>query len=1048
MLALIPVPIITQPTSEPYFSTNMDMVQLGGTYAANAGITSILINGTSGGVSLSGSPVSGGFWSFEAQLVDGDNVYNIIATDGTFYSSADTVTVIYNSALPTGIAVVPSGITLVQGRNVIMLNVPFPASTTDFQGFNFYGSQDPGGGTEGYTLLNTAPINVIAYAQNNNVLVSQTVTQVGNQQTTVTVENILTTDFAQFTHNRITQPLGSNPITTPNYYVITTVFFDTLNNNLVESPYSSELPGTPIVINTQLQQLTPRTQNDFLISMLNQILAADPTFDIKPGTVTRDTVVDPASTLFSNLFTILNFIHVSQSFPTLIAFDDPNGTGSSADVATTPAKAQLAQALLIPTAQFNTLQPIIDTAFDMLAGNVNKVRIQAVAAIGTITVFTTIIPTATLTVQAGAIIQTTADTVNGVQAVQFQTLSGFVVQVGALANYYNPTTNRYEFTLNIQAVVPGSSGNVNAGTITTISSGFSSGLGVINNNPTQFGSNVESNESLATRAQLAFLSVDSGTAAGYFSNTISVQGVTRAIVVGAGNPLMQRDWDPIRLIHALGKVDIYVQGTISEEITETIGFSYDQVNAEPFFVQSALLFQFRSTNPLVTEATPIFSVTEVFNVTRNAEYDLTGLTIIGDGNVIQLVPTQPLNVFIGLAATDTITVNYTFRDSTPIILAVQPVLQIVSVIGNLSGPLTAANYTLVHQDDPLLLGNSTLARDEIVFTYANGIPNGQLNNVTFEPVALLQGEPASLQLLGVVLSTIVIQNQAQTITYTLNNDYEIIPGNATTATQISLVSSGAIPNGSVVLASYTAGEQMQITYITNSLLTEVQNVINVMRHITADVLVKGAQATFINIEMTVALAIGADPTAVDQNIRNNIANQLGNAPLGRSVYQSDIVALTEQVTGVDYVVVPFTLMVKANGTEVIREELPDPVFTVYQTGTVTSYISTEALSEPTVATGAPSNLFAGAYEDDSPLTMVTSDTAVTAAAGNAYITAAGKLIVAPLNGQNPNDNVYTVTYVVEGATGSNDILLTSIEYGQISSLQITYIQTNQTFQGF
>lgn len=135
----IPAPIITQPTSEPFFSTNLSIVALGGTFAASVGITSILVNGSSGGVVLSGS-ISGDFWSFDTPpLQNGDNIFSVVATDGTNFSQPDTVTIIFNSGLNTAIAVTPSGISLIQGRNVVTLNVPFPSDTTNFQGFNFYG---------------------------------------------------------------------------------------------------------------------------------------------------------------------------------------------------------------------------------------------------------------------------------------------------------------------------------------------------------------------------------------------------------------------------------------------------------------------------------------------------------------------------------------------------------------------------------------------------------------------------------------------------------------------------------------------------------------------------------------------------------------------------------------------------------------------------------------------------------------------------------------------------------------------------------------------
>lgn len=1052
----VPIPVILYPTSEPAFSTNLELLTLAGTY--DVGVTSILVNGSSGGVVLSGGFISGGVeitgsasgggtWSFTTQLAVGTNTFNVSATNGVIYSAPDTIEVIYQPALDsTLLADIPSGIVLVQGLNQVTLSAPTP-SNPNFIGFNFYGSEDAGGGSNGYTLLNSSPLSTVAYTTTQTTLVSQTVTTSGNLQTTTTVQQITTSDFVSYIHNRINQPLGTLPITQKNYYVITTVIFDPNNKVLVESGYSEELSGAPITINTSLKQIDQRTQSDFTFSLIDQLLQANDTWDQKPGTVFRDALIDPNAQMFARLFTILRFMSISQSFPGLLQFDDPDNTGTSAPVTTDQDKDALRDALLVPVTQASLVQDLIDAAFDKLAGNVNVQRLPAAQAIGTITVYTISTPVKDVTVQVNAICATLEDDVNNIPSVQFQVLSGFVLQVASLAQYYNPTTNRYEFTLPIRAVVAGSAGNVNAGTIVSTVSGFDAIFGVTNPNPTEFGSDEESNQSLATRAQLAFISVDSGTTAGLFSRTLTVQGVTRAEVVGAGNPLMQRDLDPIRGIHSLGKVDIYVQGASFTNVTETMGFSYEKVAGEQFQIQSVTFYQFYTENPLVDAEHPIFQVFEVRNLTRNADYDLTNLTISGNGNLIDLDETIPANILIGLGPNDLIEVTYRFRYAANITFGTQPVENIVSVVGSESGTLTTANYELWQTDDPLVLGRSTDATDQIAFIYANGLPNGNRTVVTNTPVVLAGTLPSALPNIDIDDSTIVVILQSNSQVLLENLDYQLIPGDAKTATQIERIVGGAIPDGATVLVSYDAGEIMTVTYEVNSILGSVQTVINEIRHATADIVVKSAQGTPIDIDMTVSLASGADPVTVNMNIRTALGNFYAAASLGQNIYQSDVIKLVQQIAGVEFVVVPFTKMVKSDGTQVIREELTNPQFVPFVNSVVQSYRSTETLSSATIATGGPDNLFRGVFQNDFPLTMMTVDTDVANAAGQAYIDADGHIVVSPIvmQGLDPNASTWTVTYIVEGDTGAKDIIVSGIEYPTIGNFTITFAQTGQSF---
>ena len=55
---------------------------------------------------------------------------------------------------------------------------------------------------------------------------------------------------------------------------------------------------------------------------------------------------------------------------------------------------------------------------------------------------------------------------------------------------------------------------------------------------------------------------------------------------------------------------------------------------------SAVAFQFKCENPGVSVNTPIFEVSQVYNATRSAAYDISNYEIVGDGNIISLDPTR------------------------------------------------------------------------------------------------------------------------------------------------------------------------------------------------------------------------------------------------------------------------------------------------------------------------------------------------------------------------------------------------------------------------
>lgn len=1033
-------PTITFPTTSAGFSTNLQNQTLGGT--AHPSTVQILVNGSPDGVIYTSGDAT---WLFSGDLISGENTFNVSAKDVfNSVSSADVITVTLTSEDNLNLLIgPPTGIILERSKDSVTISV-IENPESEVIGYNFYGAENAGGGSDGFTLLNRTLIQESSFFKENIVVLSESIETSGNVRTIFKVEEVQRSDYFSYTHNRVNQPLGQKPLTEPNHYIVTAIGFDPNTQQQVESPFSGELGTTPLILDTSIRDLSIRKTVDIQQSYIDQILSINRDVDVKPGTLTRDIHINPPSDEFERLYTVIDFLHRSQSFLTLIEFDDADGDEISDPVLESNAKIRLKEALLLPDERADDVQRLIDDAFDKLAGNVNVVRKSNTSSIGQALFFTRATPTQEVSINAGAIVETLSD--DNTRAVQFQVLTDFNLPVSDLSNFFNPQTQRYEVLLDIEAIQPGQSGDVDSGKIRVISSGINPIFGVTNPNPTDFGQDEESNYNLAQRAVLAFVSVDAGTEGGYLATTLGTPNVTRAKIISAGEDLMMRDIDPLRLVHTFGMVDIYVYGSKQTTVSEDFGFIYKTRNNDQAIIQSASLFHFKIENSEINIEKPIYEVLKVRNVTKAEDYDLTGFVIIGDGEVIDLNESLPTNTLIGLDPTDVIQVSYRYRDSEPYIFLSQPVESIVSVVGELSGTLSSSNYTLQKLEDPLQFGNSTSSSDRMQIKFFNGVPLGSTVSVTDEEILLFAQNEVELERFAIDPDSIFVTDSQNVVTYLRDIDYEIITGNSNTKTKIKRTQTSSIASGSTLKVDYMAGENFTVRYNVNALLADVQQRVDKMKHLTADVVLKGAIRNLIDIEMTVLLEQNSDQTSIDRKIRTAISKVLSSKQIGESIYQSDIVHAIEGISGVSHVEIPFLKMVKANGSYVVHEPY-NGQFQIHQTGIVTSYKSIGKLNwETTAMGGGDGNLFVGVYENDILLSMQNNSDAVSVAAGRSYIDNDGFIYVSPSQGDISNATVKT-TYIVQDAVGSRDISFSDIEYGGIGTLNITY-DFIRKFRGF
>ena len=1054
-------------------------------------------------------------------------------------SATATVTVTRVPVISDVATILPSGIRVRRRRDAVDILVAKPVNTSlggvasalpdnaTLLGFNFYASTTPAGKT-GYIKVNARPVlqpstyeedvysqytdnvrwkdpfreslrlrvteedafgNLLAERLNR---VYDTSAMTGDFRFISSLNSVDITEFVYFRHFRSggTGIINSDQFvsvsdTDPLYYVVTAVYLDLSTGQEVETAYSQEVLGTPLVIDTKIRDLPGRKQLQIVQSFMSQIVEKNTSITIIPGSTTRDVTIDPFASEAERIWFILDFVHRSQSFLTLLQVDDPRGTGTSDPYANSDYKKALAAALGFPASTAATaVQTLIDTQFDKLAANEGKRRLSGRSAVGQVVIYTPTKPTTNLVVPAGTYVTAPADASGGLSSVRYLIGGSYTMPVASADAFYNFDTKRYEIVADIMCESIGETGNRPAGSITSISG--VSFVSVTNVEATVFGSDQESNADLAARCMLAYVSVDTGTEGGYTSTATEQTGVLKVKVVKSGDPLMMRDYDEVRGKHIGGKVDIWVQGLRERQVQETFAFSFDIARDVRCKIVDLGSLTFQVLDSRVTVDTPITALLNipsqglgVRNVTTGEDYSLAGATIL-DYKTFRLnsAITQPVT-----HADDVISADYRYRALNQFRFTLQPVRRIVSVVGEVSGTLNpTTGYALYKTDDPLLMGESTVAGDHLVINQVNDVPSGASITITDESHVLLGSTQEPLNSIGINTATIRVYNAARSVEYsgpgTVDPDFEIIAGTATTPVKVVRTQGTTIKNGETVSVDYVHDENFTVTYVINDLLQSVQQVINARRHTTADALVKQAVENPIEIETTVQLLPGASKDTVDPQIRTNLSLLLDKKVIGQNVAQSDVIAVVNDTGGVDYSPVPYAKMAYGDGARKLREPVLSSNLRLpsLDIGGNRVFILTNSLLYPTTNGGSLVTEHGGVFQDDikltpsgSPLVVgqhpnqayiigasgaeingYTDDTTLTAAG---YLNAADRaaellrrtanhvlvsLSAADLPPDTPDNHAYTVSYVVRGDSGAHDISTSLVEYATLGDLTISY----------
>lgn len=283
-----------------------------------------------------------------------------------------------------------------------------------------------------------------------------------------------------------------------------------------------------------------RHQYEIISSLLDFYRVAQPSLDTKPGSVSRDLLIEGISAQLARLYDELNRVSTLQSLRLALGID-LDRLGDNFGIKRNRGSSSTGPALLT----FNTL----DTDISISKGDIILARNGA-----TFSVINSTVVSAVLSNQYKA------------TAARFRSDLDFV-----------GITDQFAIEILVQATATGVQGNISKYSLARTSiSGINNVTNVV---PFGGGNGVEDDTAFRNRILAVFSGANTGTSLGYKNAVKSDPSVIDAIVIEPGDPLMTRDGtqvliakDGTRTILSEGtggKVDIYVFGVRVQETLDS-----------------------------------------------------------------------------------------------------------------------------------------------------------------------------------------------------------------------------------------------------------------------------------------------------------------------------------------------------------------------------------------------------------------------------------------------------------------------------------------------
>jgi hypothetical protein len=730
----------------------------------------------------------------------------------------------------------PSGITIYRGITSCTVEWAIP-NYAGFQGVRLSYSTDPTGVTIPFTQLGdlytattrTATLPLTAATTTTATIASSVA---GNSTVIETVSTpMITTNFSSVA---IPQTLINSDL----FYVqLTNVIQDTNTNTVYESQAAGPIKCGFVALQTTnpYDALALQKSADIATRLVTSVNTKQPNLDLSSLTEIRDVIINPVALEGARTSVREYFSRMCQSVSALQQFDDANNDGVSDPVTTSVLKQQLQQAYQLSNTD---IQTFIDGRFDVLGERCGTPRLGATTSTVQVTWYTYQQPTSTIVIPIGAVVTTTPDD-SSITTVSFTTTSSAIIQGSNASAYYDAVNGWWGIAVSAQCNTAGSIGNVGAGAINQVTSGGPSGLSVTNLVASTPAVDNESNADYAARMiNNQIVGRDTSSKGGYYRAARAVPGVVSAIVIPSGNVDMLRDWDEVRQKHVYGKVDVYVKGVTTSEQTSLVPFTYpstsnygvlssyitltllDSVHTRftingfsslqyPLYTLVELAASSQGTtlylgtaHAQVDNTTGILTLDPTENVYQRNADGTTSIWQIGGANATNssfLQATNANNVVFNMMAR--------FQAGIQYVPTLQPLIDIGSITGPITGTIPPLNAELIRVNDFLLTGGSNEAGDQVVVPATNTVVTTKTIAVASSPVVIDTGMAVPLSGSGIPGNILSLRSADLSTLYTFGVDYNIVATGRYHSYALNILADSAtglarIPAGTSVVVAY------------------------------------------------------------------------------------------------------------------------------------------------------------------------------------------------------------------------------------------------------
>lgn len=875
---------------------------------------------------------SGIFQITDLDLIAGENIIQVKAND---LISTATIYLVQEdferSSLPA-----PSGLSVDRYEDFVEIKI-LGLVDERVLGYNLYASIAQGGGSFGFKRVNPEVItsfrvkettfeiggldsNIALEVDINDDLVNSQLTvevREGSKvvvsemlplessyrklKTSFQVDEVITHNEYYYRHDRRAGFSSANPAIPDStlsalsperdmYYIATAVY--DLDGVLYESPFSPEIKAKPL--SKLAQPILPAVSREQIVRDQSlQILRRIPDLDIKPGSFIRDVYIDPMSSEVERLRFIFDFFTHASNLDTLLQIDDPDQTGQSLLVSQSAYKRSLKQAFYLVD-DFST-QALIDNMFDLLASNFGVSRQAGTYARGEVLFYTTQIPTSNITIPIGTRVFSSS-------SVFRTTTAATISPVGSLSNY-DPQTGRFFVTAFVEAEEIGEAHNFQL-----IDSTELRGLLVESTSPTYGGKSIDSNLDLVRKCKRKNAAISLGSKASYLDLLYQTSNVYEARVLTPSSSLVKR---------GDRAVDIWVRSNSRSRVIDT--FALDFGFAENVQFQLAgdpqdLIFEAVGETRQIIEVLnhPLFNFK---NLSQDDLLDLTDVQIVGV-NKIQL--SSDYNDEFDLNIHDVFIGSYRYRLLDKHVLSKQPVNRILSVSIEGLGAIPLSQVQFSNNTNPFELGQSSKSEAYV-----------EIADLDLDPIEVV-GES------HVVLDTLEYVNKRGASKYTLKvyaqdrsveyknpyeydlPDYQILEGDFLA---IQITEDSDIVVGQTLLFDYYYDPNLTVTYEYDSALNILQQQVDEGKPVSDDVLLKKCYQLPVDIEATVVLSVGYQPSRVRPLIIDSLSRLFGRLEMGGDIHQSDLIRAMDLIEGVDYIITPLSKLSMGDKANVVNYPL-------------------------------------------------------------------------------------------------------------------------------